>query len=439
MGLDQAIASRAPGPLFSAAAREVLESVADVVAATPRFRKARVFERLLEPDRVVRFRVEWMDDSGDVHVNRGWRVEHSNLLGPYKGGLRLHPSVTEDVLAFLAYEQCFKNALTGLPLGGGKGGSDFDPKGRSDAEVMRFCQSFMMELSRHIGARTDVPAGDIGVGGREIGFLAGAYARIANRRDGVLTGKPEALGGLAGRSEATGYGLVAFVRAMLEHAGESLEGKRVAISGSGNVSMHAAERATEFGATVVALSDSGGTLACEQGFDAELIEQIKAHKFERRGRLIEIDAKGCQYFEKSAPWRHVLCDVALPCATQHELDADDARWLIDKDVRAVGEGANMPCTPDARKAFIDDGVLYGPGKAANAGGVAASGFEMSQNAGIVPWTKKRTVDTLEDTMRAIHDRCVEHGAGEGPVNYARGADVAGFVLLADAMIASGVG
>jgi len=428
-----------PGPLYRAAIEEVGASIGPVIAEREAYRAQRVFERLLIPDRVIRFRVEWMTDTGDVEVNTGWRVEHCNALGPYKGGLRFHPSVTEDTLQFLAFEQCFKNALTGLPIGGGKGGADFDPKGKSDAEVMRFCQAFMRELHRHIGPSADVPAGDIGVGGREIGYLYGAYTKTTKQRDGVLTGKPTGLGGLLGRTEATGFGLVMFVSSMLEQRGGSLDGSRVLVSGSGNVALHAAERAHADGAAVLSLSDSGGTLICEKGLSGEQIAELKRYKEEDRGRLKDWDGDGCAFHPEARPWSLVDADIALPCATQHEIDEDDAHALVERGVKIVAEGANMPCTGAARAAFADKGVVFGPGKAANAGGVATSVFEMMQNATHDSWPRERTLERLERVMADIHERCASHAPErDGVIDYGVGADRAGFVMLADALVAMGV-
>ncbi len=428
-----------PGPLYRAAIEEVAEAVGPVIAEHEKYRKARVFERLLIPDRVIRFRVEWVNDEGGVEVNFGWRIEHTNVMGPYKGGLRFHPTVTEDTLQFLAYEQCFKNALTGQPIGGGKGGSNFDPKGKSDNEVMRFCQAFMRELHRHIGASVDVPAGDIGVGGREIGFLYGQYMKITKQRDGVLTGKPLSLGGLLGRSEATGYGTVTFAEQMMRHRGEKIEGKRVAISGAGNVALYAAELAHQKDAVVVSMSDSGGALVCEKGFTEEQIKELAVFKEEQRGRLKDWSGEGCSFFSEDKPWSHVDHDVALPCATQHEVEKDDARAMADRGCLFVAEGANMPCTHGARGVFHDRGVTFGPGKAANAGGVATSCFEMHQNAAHDAWPKSRSLEKLNEVMVQIHEQCVEHAPKEnGIVNYGAGADRAGFVKLADAIVAMGV-
>lgn len=437
--LHNLIESARPGPLFRAAIEEVGGSIAPVIEENPRYRQAKVFERLLVPDRVVRFRVDWTDDAGRVQVNTGWRIQHSNLIGPYKGGLRFHPSVTEDTLQFLAFEQCFKNALTGLPMGGGKGGSDFDPKSKSDAEVMRFCQAFMRELYRHIGPDVDVPAGDIGVGGREVGFLYGQWLRLTGRPGGVLTGKPVEAGGLPGRSEATGYGCVAFAREMLGEAGDSIEGKRVMISGAGNVALYAAQRALQLGATVVSLSDSGGVIIAEEGLSDEQVKELIELKEVQRGRLKDWSGKGVIFHDGETPWGKTKATVVLPCATQHELDEDDAKRLVEHGVRVVAEGANMPCTHAARSVFASKGVRFGPGKAANAGGVATSGFEMHQNATHAAWTKKDTLEKLEDLMKDVHELVLKHAPKENGVpNYGIGADRAGFVKLADAMVAAGV-
>lgn len=428
-----------PGELYRSAIEEVAESVEPVIAENEKYRKARVFERLLIPDRVIRFRVEWVNDDGGVEVNMGWRIEHTNVLGPYKGGLRFHPTVTEDTLHFLAYEQCFKNALTGQPIGGGKGGSNFDPKGKSDNEVMRFCQAFMRELYRHIGPSVDVPAGDIGVGGREIGFLYGQYMKITKQRDGVLTGKPMGLGGLHGRTEATGYGTVSFVEHMIKQADEELEGKRVMISGAGNVAQYAAELAIEKGAKVVTMSDSGGSISFDEGMTQDQLEELIDLKENQRGRLKDFSGDGVNYHAEARPWSLVDADVALPCATQHEIEEDDANALVDRGVKYVAEGANMPCTHKARTIFHDKGVVFGPGKAANAGGVATSCFEMSQNASHDAWTKERSIDKLFDVMQNIHEQCVEHApTNNGVVDYGVGADRAGFIKVADAIVAMGV-
>lgn len=428
-----------PGKLYRSAIEEIAESVEPIIAENETYRKARVFERLLIPDRVIRFRVEWVNDDGEVELNFGWRIEHCNAMGPYKGGLRFHPTVDEDTLHFLAYEQCFKNALTGQPIGGGKGGSDFDPKGRSDNEVMRFCQAFMRELHRHIGPHVDVPAGDIGVGGRELGFLYGQYMKITKQRDGVLSGKPIGLGGLLGRTEATGYGAVTFVEEMMKHRSEKIEGKRIAISGAGNVALYAAELAHQKDAKVVSLSDSGGALICEKGFTEEQLKELVEYKEVQRGRLKDWSGDGCSFYSEDKPWSHVDHDVALPCATQHEIEEDDAKRILDRGCTFIAEGANMPCTHGARVLFHDRGVTFGPGKAANAGGVATSCFEMHQNAAHDAWPKERSLEKLHDVMVQIHEQCVEHAPKEnGIVNYGAGADRAGFVKLADAIVAMGV-
>lgn len=443
MSIDSTVASQIdainPGVLYRSAIEEVAESICPVIAENEKYRRARVFERLLIPDRVIRFRVEWVNDKGEVEVNFGWRIEHTNVMGPYKGGLRFHPTVTEDTLHFLAFEQCFKNALTGQPIGGGKGGSNFDPKGKSDNEVMRFCQAFMRELYRHIGPNVDVPAGDIGVGGREIGYLYGQYMKITKQRDGVLTGKPMGLGGLLGRTEATGYGTVTFVEQMLKHRSEKLEGKRVAISGAGNVALYAAELAHQKDAMVVSLSDSGGALICDHGFSGDQIKELIDFKENQRGRLKDWSGVGCEFYREDKPWSHVDHDVALPCATQHEVERDDAKVMADRGCLYVAEGANMPCTHGARGVFHERGVSFGPGKAANAGGVATSCFEMSQNASHDAWTKERALSKLNEVMLHIHEQCVEHAPKDnGIVNYGAGADRAGFIKLADAIVAMGV-
>ncbi|MEM7755007.1 MAG: NADP-specific glutamate dehydrogenase [Planctomycetota bacterium] len=435
------------GPLFKAAAEEVASAIGPVLgkedSRTQSWREHRVFDRLLEPDRIVRFRVEWVDDEGKPQINRAWRVEHTNVIGPYKGGLRFRHTVTEDTLSFLAYEQCFKNALTGLPLGGGKGGSDFEPKGKSEGEVMRFCQGFMTELSKYIGPDEDVPAGDIGVGGREIGFMYGRWLKLTKKPVGVLTGKPLQLGGLPGREEATGYGTVAFAKAMLEQAGGSMDGARVAISGAGNVSLFAAERALERGAQVVSVSDSGGALFCDGGLTREQLDEIMTLKLRQRGKLSDYSGDGVEYNDGGKPWGMGKYDVALPCATQNEIEDKDAEAIADAGGKYVAEGANMPCTHGAKEVFNDRGVTLGPGKAANAGGVGMSGFEMAQNSGRVPWTKERAIDELETMMARIHEQCVEFGqtndkGGDG-VDYEVGANRAGFAKLADAVVAVGVG
>ena len=425
---------------------EYLQAVEDLVTdvwphtqETPAYVREGILRRLVEPDRIISFRVVWHDDAGERQVERGWRVQHSNAIGPYKGGLRFSADLTESVLKFLAFEQTFKNSLTGLPLGGGKGGATFDPKGRSDDEVMRFCQSFMTELWTNIGPSEDVPAGDMGVGTREIGYLFGQYKRLTRRFEGALTGKGLTYGGSEIRTEATGYGAVIFLEAMLAKAGKGLEGQKVAISGSGNVSLHAAEKVIACGGRVVSLSDTGGVLHAPEGFDETQLARLKTLKLVERGRLAQAgETKKAQYLDKTKPWT-LPCDVAMPCATQNELDEQDARALIETGAIAVVEGANMPCTPAAVRKLRRSDILFAPAKAANAGGVAVSGLEMAQNAGRMSWTETRLTGLLEETMLAIHDRCVEAGETvEGSVDYALGANIAGFRKVADAMVAYGV-
>ncbi|WP_062131223.1 NADP-specific glutamate dehydrogenase [Demequina aestuarii] len=424
---------------FHQATREVLESLGPVVAKHPEYADSEVVSRLCEPERQIIFRVPWVDDSGRVQLNRGFRVEFNSALGPYKGGLRFHPSVYLGIVKFLGFEQIFKNSLSGMPIGGGKGGSDFDPKGRSDAEVMRFCQSFMTELYRHIGEHTDVPAGDTGVGARELGYLFGQYKRITNRYEsGVLTGKGLTWGGSQVRTEATGYSTVFFVQEMLHARGESLEGRRVVISGSGNVAIYAAEKARELGGTVIAVSDSGGYVIEEAGIDLELLKDVK---LARRGRIetyAQERGNGARFVATGSIW-DVPCDVALPCATQNELDGAHAETLIRHGCAVVAEGANMPSTPDAVKAFQEAGVLFAPGKAANAGGVATSALEMQQNASRDSWNFAYTEERLRMIMRDIHDRCLTTADEFGtPGNYVAGANIGGFTRVADAMLAFGV-
>ena len=438
--VDGVIERNPAEPEFHQAVREVSESVIPFVMEHPEYQSEHILERMTEPDRIVIFRVCWENDEGDICCNRAWRVQFNNAIGPYKGGLRFHPTVTQSVLKFLGFEQVFKNALTGLPMGGAKGGSNFDPKGRSNREVMRFCQSMMTELSRHIGEDTDVPAGDIGVGAREISYLFGQYKRLQNRFTGAMTGKGLAFGGSLIRMEATGYGLVYFVGDMLDRIDQTLEGKRVAISGAGNVAIFAAEKAREKGATVVSLSDSAGSIIDPAGIDAEKLAWVKALKLERRGRLEEYleQFPGSAYLEGQKPWS-VPCDIALPCATQNELDVEDAQRLIDQGVQLVAEGANMPTTAAATALFHDNRVLFAPGKAANAGGVAVSGLEQSQNALRIPWTREEIDGRLQRIMAGIHDQCVQYGNGTPEyVDYVKGANVAGFVRVADAMIAYGI-
>jgi glutamate dehydrogenase (NADP+) len=422
---------------FHQAVHEVLDSLGPVVAKHPEYTDGAVIRRLCEPERQIIFRVPWVDDSGAVQINRGFRVEFNSALGPYKGGLRFHPSVNLGIVKFLGFEQIFKNALTGMPIGGGKGGSDFDPKGRSDAEIMRFCQAFMTELYRHIGEYTDVPAGDIGVGGREIGYLFGQYKRITNRYEsGVLTGKGITWGGSQVRTEATGYGTVFFTAEMLEARGDSFDGKRVVVSGSGNVATYAIEKVHELGGTVVACSDSGGYVVDEKGIDLEVLKEVKEVRRARIGEYAE--ERGATYVQGGSIW-DVPCDVALPCATQNELNGHDAKALVQNACLVVAEGANMPCTPDAVRLLTDAGVAFAPGKAANAGGVATSALEMQQNSSRDSWTFAHTEERLAEIMRGIHDRCLETADQYGsPGDYVAGANIAGFIQGADAMLALGV-
>lgn len=436
----QGLRRRNPGEEeFHQAVEEVAKSVFPFQCAHEAYQGNMLFERLTEPDRIISFRVTWLDDDNNVRVNRAWRVQFSNHIGPYKGGLRFSPSVTESVLKFLGFEQCFKNALTGLPLGGAKGGANFNPKGKSECEIMRFCHALMTELHRHIGEDIDIPAGDIGVGAREIGYLFGYYKRIANRFAGIITGKGLTFGGSAVRTEAAGYGVLYFVREMLEAAGDGLEGKKVAISGAGNVARYAAEKAVDLGAKVLTLSDSDGLLHAPDGFDREAIDYLHRLKEDRSGRVAEAAGEiGCEYHEGAAPWG-VACDIALPCATQNELDLDGAKSLVDNGCRLVAEGANMPVTPGALEHLRAHDVLFAPGKAANAGGVAVSGLERAQNAQRLAWEADEVDHRLERIMREIHSRCREEaeGAGDG-VDYLRGANVVGFRKLADALLAQGV-
>lgn len=433
------LVARNPGEReFHQALLEVFESLGPVMTKSPEYVDAAVIQRLCEPERQLIFRVPWVDDAGRTHVNRGFRVEFNSALGPYKGGLRFHPSVYLGIVKFLGFEQIFKNALTGLPIGGGKGGSDFDPKGRSDAEVMRFCQSFMTELYRHLGEHTDVPAGDIGVGGRELGYLFGQYKRITNRYEsGVLTGKGLTWGGSQVRTEATGYGTVFFVEEILRTAGDSLDGKRVVVSGSGNVAIYAIEKVHQLGGTVVACSDSGGYVVDEAGIDLDLLKEIKDR---RRGRVADYaEARGgSATFVTGSVW-DVACDVALPCATQNELDEVAAKTLIANGCRVVAEGANMPTTPEAIRQLTAAGVTFAPGKAVNAGGVATSALEMQQNASRDSWSFEYTEQRLQSIMRSIHDRCLTTADEYGlPGSYVAGANIAGFTQVADAMLALGV-
>ena len=426
-------------PEFLQAVREVMSSLWPFIEQNPRYREHALLERLVEPDRVIQFRVAWVDDQGRTQVNRAYRVQHSMAIGPYKGGMRFHPSVNLSILKFLAFEQCFKNALTTLPLGGGKGGSDFDSKGRSDGEVMRFCQALMLELHRHLGPDTDVPAGDIGVGAREVGYMAGMMKKLANDAACVFTGKGLSYGGSLMRPEATGYGVVYFAHEMLERVREGLSGRRVAISGAGNVALHAADKALELGAKVLTLSDSGGTAVFEGGITRRQLQDVTEFKERERGRLADFcAAQGLRFEPGRRPWQ-VPVDIALPCATQNELDEADARALIAGGVRCVAEGANMPTTLAAVRVLQSAGVLFAPGKASNAGGVATSGLEMSQNAMRLVWRAPDVDARLHEIMRGIHENCVRYGgSADGKVDYLAGANVAGFVKLADAMLAQGV-
>ena len=433
------VLARDPGqPEFHQAVTEVFESLWPFLEKNPKYKERALLERMVEPERVIHFRVSWTDDQGRVHVNRGFRVQMNSAIGPYKGGLRFHPSVNLGILKFLAFEQVFKNALTTLPMGGGKGGSDFDPKGRSDDEVMRFCQAFMSELFRHIGPDLDVPAGDIGVGGREIGFLFGMYRKLRNEFSGTLTGKGLSYGGSLIRPEATGYGLIYFVQEMLKTRGRSLEGLRVAISGSGNVAQYAAERAMAFGAKVVSFSDSDGSVYNPKGFSAEQWNLLMDVKNSRRARIkVFAEETGLQYFSGARPWQFP-CDVALPCATQNEIDEQDARILLKNGCFCVGEGANMPSTLDAVKVFQEAKILYAPGKASNAGGVAVSGLEMSQNSMRQFWSREEVDSRLKEIMVRIHEACAQYGRKGEYIDYVAGANIAGFVKVADAMMAQGV-
>ena len=427
-------------PEFMQAVHEVAETVIPFIEKNKKYQNAMLLERMVEPERVIMFRVPWLDDRGKTQINRGFRIQMNSAIGPYKGGLRFHPTVNLSVLKFLAFEQVFKNSLTTLPMGGGKGGSDFDPKGKSDNEVMKFCQSFMTELQRHIGADTDVPAGDIGVGGREIGFLFGQYKRIRNEFTGILTGKGRSYGGSLIRPEATGYGNVYFAQNMLALKGDTLDGKTVVVSGSGNVAQYAVEKATQLGAKVITMSDSGGYILDEDGIDAKKLAFIMELKNEKRGRISEyVDKfKGAKYFDGKTPWA-TKCDIALPCATQNELEEADAKLLVKNGCKLVGEGANMPTTPEAIEVFQKAKILFSPGKASNAGGVATSGLEMSQNSMRYNWTAEEVDQKLHGIMKDIHDACVEYGSdGKGNVDYVKGANIAGFVKVADAMLAKGV-
>lgn len=438
--LDQVSKRNKNEPEFLQAVHEVAETIIPFIEDNKKYQDKKLLERMVEPERVIMFRVAWLDDKGEIQVNRGFRIQMNSAIGPYKGGLRFHPSVNLSILKFLAFEQVFKNSLTTLPMGGGKGGSDFDPKGKSDNEVMKFCQSFMTELQRHIGADTDIPAGDIGVGGREVGFLYGQYKRLRNEFTGVLTGKGRSYGGSLIRPEATGYGTVYFAENMLTAKGESIKGKTLVISGSGNVAQYAAEKATQLGGKVITLSDSSGFILDEEGIYAEKLDFVMELKNEKRGRIKEYVDKypKAKYFEGENPW-NIKCDIALPCATQNELNEQDARNLVSNGCKLIAEGANMPSTPEAIAVFQESKILFAPGKASNAGGVATSGLEMSQNSLRYSWTSEEVDVKLKHIMQEIHQQCVKYGTGEsGNIDYVKGANIAGFVKVADAMLAQGV-
>ncbi len=438
--MDEVKARNGHEPEFIQAVQEVAETVIPYIAKHDIYNGKNILLRMVEPERLISFRVAWVDDEGEIHVNRGYRIQMNSAIGPYKGGLRFHPTVNASVLKFLAFEQVFKNSLTTLPMGGGKGGSDFDPKGKSDDEVMRFCHAFMTELCRHIGPNTDVPAGDIGVGAREIGFLFGMYKKIRNEFTGVLTGKGLSWGGSLIRPEATGYGTVYFADSMLKTQGKSFEGKKVVISGSGNVAQYAAEKVLQLGGKVLTLSDSGGYIYDKDGINEEKLAYVMDLKNNRRGRISDYVAKypSAEFHKGKTPWK-VACDIALPCATQNELNGDDAAVLIKNGCIAVAEGANMPSTPEAIHAFHDAKILFAPGKASNAGGVATSGLEMSQNSLRISWTREEVDQRLKGIMSDIHDACIAYGKEDnGYCNYVKGANIAGFVKVADAMLAQGV-
>ena len=433
--------SRNPSqPEFHQAVHEVVTSVWSVIESNPKYQAASILERMIEPERAVVFRVTWVNDKGDVEVNKGYRVQMNSAIGPYKGGIRFHPSVNLSILKFLAFEQVFKNSLTTLPMGGGKGGADFDPKGKSDGEIMRFCHNFMLELTRHIGPNTDVPAGDIGVGAREIGFMFGMYKKLRNEFTGVFTGKGVNWGGSLIRPEATGYGVTYFAQEMLKTRNDDLKGKTVAISGSGNVAQYAVQKVTELGGKVVTLSDSNGTIYDPEGIDNSKLAYVMDLKNKRRGRIKEYadEYKKAEYFENARPWS-VECQVALPCATQNELSEDDAEALIKNGCYCISEGANMPTVPEGVKIFLKNKVLYGPGKAANAGGVATSGLEMTQNSMRLSWTREEVDTRLKAIMNSIHQTCVKYGKEEdGFINYVKGANIGGFVKVADTMADQGI-
>ena len=427
-------------PEFLQAVQEVAETVIPYIVNHDIYHGKNILLRMVEPERLISFRVSWVDDQGEIQVNRGYRIQMNSAIGPYKGGLRFHPTVNASILKFLAFEQVFKNSLTTLPMGGGKGGSDFDPKGKSDNEIMRFCHAFMTELFRHIGPNTDIPAGDIGVGAREIGFMFGMYKKLNNEFTGVLTGKGQSWGGSLIRPEATGYGNVYFAQNMLLRKKDSFKDKKVVISGSGNVAQYAAEKAIELGATVLTLSDSGGYIFDEEGIDTDKLKHVMFIKNEKRGRISEYVDKypSAKYVKGGSPWT-VTCDIALPCATQNELNGEDAKSLINNGCFCVSEGANMPSTPEAIHEFQKAKILFAPGKASNAGGVATSGLEMSQNSLRLSWSRKEVDEKLKDIMEDIHDSCVQYGANDdGSIDYIKGANIAGFVKVADAMLAQGI-
>ncbi|MDR1759377.1 MAG: NADP-specific glutamate dehydrogenase [Fibrobacter sp.] len=434
------VIARNPGEtVFHQAVQEVVESLLPFIEANPKYKKAKILERMLEPERVILFRVPWLDDKGEIQINRGFRVQMNSAIGPYKGGIRFHPSVSLSVLKFLAFEQVFKNSLTSLPMGGGKGGADFDPKGKSENEIMKFCQSFMTELSRHIGSDTDVPAGDIGVGAREIGYMFGQYKRLRNEFTGVLTGKSLNWGGSLIRPEATGYGQIYFAEEMLKTKNDTIKGKVCVVSGSGNVAQHAIEKAIQMGAKCVTASDSSGFIYDPAGIDATKLAFLKELKNVKRGRIKEYAEKfGCEFHEGKTPWS-IRCDVALPAATQNELNGDDAKTLLANGCKCVSEGANMPSTAEAVEAFLKAKILYAPGKASNAGGVATSGLEMSQNSQRLAWTAAEVDSKLHSIMKNIHATCVKYGTeADGTVNYVKGANIGGFIKVADAMMEQGL-
>lgn len=438
MFLDKVIAKNPNEPEFIQAVEEFLNSVLPFINKNPKYIVSNILERIIEPERSIIFKVPWLDDKGKVQINRGFRVEFNSSIGPYKGGLRFHPTVNLSILKFLGFEQIFKNALTGLPMGGGKGGSDFDPKGKSDNEVMKFCQSFMIELSRHIGPNTDIPAGDIGVGSREIGYMFGQYKRIKNEFTGVLTGKSQNWGGSLIRPEATGYGVVYFLNEMLKFNKDTLKDKTIVISGSGNVAQYSCEKATELGAKVITLSDSSGFIYDPDGINKEKLDFVFHLKNTKRGRISEYSKKfGCKFYKNKTPWG-IKCDVALPCATQNELTKSDAQLLVKNNCIAVCEGANMPCSIDAVDVFLNNKVLYAPGKASNAGGVAVSGLEMSQNSLRMNWSRDEVNERLKLIMSEIHQNCVKYGSSGEIVNYVNGSNISGFIKVADSMIDQGV-